>query len=86
MRPVLVTRLERLLDQQAAESRAIDEEVPFDDLTVFQRDGFHETGFRIQGRIFDQALDSLDAASLGKLSQVLAVLDRIDVVGVVHEG
>ena len=84
MRPVLVTRLQRLFNQQTTESRAVDEEVPFDGLSILQRDRFHKTGLRVQGSIFNQPFDPLDATRLGTCPQILAVLNRIEVVGVIY--
>ena len=82
VRPVLVAGLQRLLDQQAAESRAVDEQVAGDARAALQRDGFDEAVFAAQLHVDDFAFDALDAARLGVAAQVLRVEAGIEVIGV----
>src|SRR4029077_8873990 len=81
--PVFVAGLERLLDEYAAESRAIDEQVALDALTGVHDDGFDETGLRVLHDAADLHLDALDALRLAALAQIACVQRRIEVIGVV---
>src|SRR3954452_13924277 len=55
--PVLVTGLERLLDEQAAESRAVDEQLALDDLSVRHLDRFDVPILTVLPDVGDLALD-----------------------------
>ena len=66
--PVLVAGLQGLLDQQAAEARAVDEQVAFDELAVFQHSG-DEACFGILPDVTDLPLDALEAVALGEVAQ-----------------
>ena len=66
MRPVLIARLQRLLDDQPAKSGAIDEQVAFDELARVQHQRFDESGFAVLPDFLDLAFNALDAETFGK--------------------
>ena len=84
MFPVVVTGIERLLDQQAAEAGAIDEQVAFDDLARLQADRGDIACVRILLDEFDLAFLPHGAVFLGQAAQELRVQRCVDVVGVVQ--
>ena len=84
MRPLLVARLERLLDQKSAKARTVDEEVAFDLLSALQGDGGYETGFGVKRNVIDPAFLAHDAVFLGILAQEACIARGIDMIGVVH--
>ena len=76
--PILITGLQRLLDQQSAEARAIDEEVRLDDLPAFERDRRDVAIFG--GRDVDDApFGPPDAMHLGKRVQIFRIERGIEV-------
>ncbi len=82
MVPILVTGFQCLFDQQAAETGAVDEQVAFNALARFERDGRNEAAFGILVDRGDLALDALDTEGFTKPAQVRAVQRRVEVVGV----
>ncbi len=80
--PLLVACLHRLLDQQAPEAGAIDEQVALDPPAAFQGHGLQEAVLAAQGHVQDLALGARDAARLGIGPQVLGVEGRIELIGV----
>src|SRR5690349_12714035 len=60
LRPVVVARLQSLLDEQTPEARAVDEEVPADSLARFENERLDETGFRVLTHLANLALDAGD--------------------------
>src|SRR5688500_7186526 len=61
VRPVLIAAVERLLDEQSAKARAIDEQIPFENFAAFERHGFDETGLGRLGAANDLALAAANA-------------------------
>ncbi len=81
VRPVLVSGLQRLLDQQAAEAGAVDEEIRFDPAVAFERDR-RDVAAVAHFDIDDLPLGALDAVLLGEGAQISRVERRIEVEGV----
>ncbi len=81
MRPVLVAGLQRLLDQQAPEAGAVDEQVALDGRAGLQPQGGDEAGLGVLVDLDDLALGPLDAQPLGEAAQVLAVEDGVEMIG-----
>src|SRR3954469_16051248 len=79
--PVFVSRLQGLLDEQPAKSRAVDEQIAFHDLVRMQYERLDESTLAILVRVADFSLDAADAAALRERAQEFAVLTRIEVVG-----
>ena len=61
--------MQRLLDQQAAETGAIDEQIAFDALAAFHHYCVDMTIAVAQHGLFDLAFSALDAARLGVAAQ-----------------
>src|SRR4051812_46171064 len=66
LRPVLVSGLERLLDQQPAKAGAVDEELAFDDPAVGKLHRFDESVLAAKLDVDDLAFDPVDAVALGE--------------------
>jgi hypothetical protein len=81
--PVLESRLQRALDEQAAKAGAVDEEVALDDLALFELERFDESGGRVGAHLLDLALDAFHALGLGQPAQVTRVQGRVEVIGIV---
>ena len=79
VRPVLVAGLQRLLDQQAAKARAVDEEVRLDAPVVIQMQRADETILWAQLHVQHFALDARDTPCLRVPAQVLGVEPRVEV-------
>ena len=84
--PVLVAGLQGLLDQQAAEARAVDEQVAFDELAVFQHKCGDEACFGMLADVTDLALDAPEAVALGEAAQEARVQTRVELVGIADLG
>jgi hypothetical protein len=80
--PVLVAAFQRFLDQQPAETRAIDEQLAADRATIVQRHRVDETIVAAQRHVDDPPFDPLDAARFGIIAQVAGVEPGIEVEGV----
>src|SRR5690349_24247763 len=83
VRPVFVTRVQCLLDEQATKAGAVDEQIAFDDGSRMQHQRLDVARFRILADLLDLAFDALDTASFGETSQEFCVLPGIEVVGVI---
>ncbi len=82
MAPILVTGFKRVLDQQAPEARAIDEQIARNGCAAFQRDAFHIAAFAIAGDVGDLALDPGDALTGRETAQKGRIEASIEVVGI----
>ncbi len=80
--PIDIARLQRILDQQAAETGAVDEQVAGDSLSLVEMHRCHKARFRILGNMGDLALDAFDTAGLGIGPQVAGIEAGIEVIGV----
>ena len=80
--PVFILRLHGALDQQAAESRAVDEQVALDAASVAQPQADNEPGLRMKVHAIDHGLDALDAALHGVLAQIGSVKTGVKVEAV----
>ena len=65
---VFVSGLERLFDEQAAKSGAVDEQIARHGFTGLEHQRFDETGFRMLLDALDLAFDSPDALGLAELA------------------
>ena len=81
--PVLIAGFQRLLDQQAAEAGAIDEQVTFDHLAIVQHQRLDVATVGILAHFLDHALDPVDPVTLEFLAQEIDVERGIHVVRVV---
>src|SRR6185369_16249252 len=77
-------RLQRLLDQQATEARAIDEQIAFDPLPAVKLDGFDMSVGAAQLDVDDFALDAPHSGLLGVAAQEARIEPGIEVEGVEH--
>ena len=84
MGPVLEPRLKLLLDQQAAEARAVDEQVARNPRAVGEHDRVDVAAFAVALDRDDPAFLADDAALLGKTAQELRVEARVEMEGVGH--
>src|SRR5688572_29866801 len=84
MRPVFVANVQRLSDQQAAEARAVDEQVAFDVRARIQPHRGDGAGRRIGLDLDDLPLDALRAEAFAELAQELRIQAGIDVKGIVQ--
>jgi len=75
--------MQRLFDQQSAEARAINEQIAFDDLAVFQHQRSHRAVMRVLPDLADLPFHPPQAVALGDAPQEYRVQPRIEVVGVV---
>src|ERR1700733_5500374 len=79
MRPVFVAGLENFLDESAAKSGAIDEELPGNLKTAGQVEALNVPGGCISGNADNFALYSLDSLSFTVATQVLCIEGGIEV-------
>ena len=79
MRPIVEARLQRLLNQQAAHARAIDEEVAGDALAALHHHSVDETVRLALRHAGNLALGAHDAALLGEAAQEARVETRVEV-------
>lgn len=82
VRPVDVTGLQRLFDQQATETGAVDEQVAGDLLPALEHHGFDEAVFAALQGVGDLPFDALHATPLRQLTQVARVQPRVEVIGI----
>lgn len=78
--PVVIAGLQRLLDQQAAQARAVEEEVAFDGLAARQLHSSDATVLAL-AHFDDLALHALHAALLRVAAQIARVETRVEVEG-----
>src|SRR5882672_9040261 len=67
--PVLVTRVQRLLDEQPAKTRAVDEQVAGDFAAIGELHGIDEAVFTVLLHVYDLAFDTLDAIRFAEAAQ-----------------
>jgi hypothetical protein len=84
VRPVVIARLERPFDQQAAKARAIDEQLRFDPAPVDERDRFDKAGLAMQRHVGDPAFHPRDARRFGPLAQERGIEPGVEVIGIVE--
>ena len=84
MRPVLVAGIERLLDQQAAKTGAIDEQVALDDRTVGEHHRFHVAALAVDFGVDDLSFDPAHAAVFSIVAQECRIQAGIEVERVVE--
>ena len=84
VRVVVVTGLQRLLDQQPPEPGAVDEQVTVDALAGVHDQCRHVAAFRVLFDAVDLAFLPDNAGFLRHLAQLLGVERRVDVVRVVQ--
>src|SRR5947209_15221331 len=80
MTPILVSGLESLLDQQAAEPRTVDKEIGLNDAAVLKGHGRDVAAF-VQADLDDPALRPDHAVLLGHAAEVFGVERRIELKG-----
>ncbi len=83
MRPVVIAGVERLFDQQAAETGAIDVQVRADHAAIFEHQPRH-VAYIILRDADDLALDAVDAARLAVAAQMARIETRVEVKGIRH--
>src|SRR5581483_3303897 len=81
VRPVFVSRAQRLFDQQAAKTGAVDEQIAGDALAALQYDRLDETVFALHD-FDDFSLGAPRAARFGVAAQKFRVQARIEMIGV----
>jgi hypothetical protein len=82
VRPVLVAGVQCFLDQQAAKTGAVDEQITLELFTALQGHSLDEAVLGAQLHLDDPALDSLHAARLGIAAQILRIQSGVEVIGV----
>src|SRR5687767_3499699 len=68
--PLLVARMQGLLDQQAAEARAVDEEITCNDCAVSERNRLDPAIFAAQPHVDDLTLGALDTSLFREAPQI----------------
>ena len=84
MRPILVSRLQRLLDQETPEAGAVDEQVGVHDLAVVEPDTVDKPVVRAERDVDHLAFAPHDAARLGEFSQIGGIETGVEMEGVAH--
>jgi hypothetical protein len=82
VRPVLVAGVERLLDQQATEPRAVDEQVTGERTPAIEAQRGDAAGLGVEVDRLDQPLDPRDPERLAVATQLGRVAAGVEVVGV----
>src|SRR5678816_3100437 len=82
MVPVIVARAELLLDQEPAETGAVDEQLASKRSTVGKRDRPDMAALPIHGHVNDLALDALGSVPFGVRPEEARIETRIEVEGV----
>src|SRR5256884_2406990 len=80
--PVLVARVQRLLDQKSPEARAVDEQVAADPLVSFQHHGLDEAVGAAQLDIHHAAFGALNTSAFGIAPQIPGIETGVEVIGV----
>src|SRR3569832_2523917 len=83
MAPIDVTGFQRLLDQEPAEARTVEEEIGFDALSAGERQRFDETVLSAQDDIDDLALAEHHTARLRIKAKIFRILSGIELEGVI---
>lgn len=86
MAPVLVSGGERLLDQEAPEAAAVDEQVRVQSPAVRKADRLDEAVGIPKTDADDLAFDTLHAARFGEATQEAGVKGRVEMIGVPQAG
>src|SRR5690606_1868111 len=81
-RPFVVACFERLLDEQTAETGAVDEQVAFDRRAALHRERFDPAVLAALTNRHDFAFYALDTALLGKCTQVLRIESGVELESV----
>src|SRR5438874_230871 len=81
-RPIVETGLQRLLNQQAAKSRTVDEEVGFDPCAALQHHPLHEAGLTVLHDVDDAAFGTYDARRFGEAAKIAGVERGIELESV----
>ena len=74
--------MQGLLYQQAAESRAVDEQIAFDGFTAFERDALHVPAFSVLVDVGDLPFGSHHPSGFGQLAQIPGIERGIEMEGV----
>jgi hypothetical protein len=83
VRPVVIAGVERALDEQPAEARAVDEQIGFDAAAVFELYRADEAAcVLVDSR--DLAFMARHAALFGIAPQIQRIARRIEMIGIVH--
>src|SRR5690348_10009510 len=82
MRPALIARVQRLLDQQAAESGTVNEQIAWNPLAAGEDDCRDESVCRPKYGFPNLAFRTAHAASLSEIPQVLCVEARVELIGI----
>ena len=82
--PVLVTRLQRFLNQQAAKAGAIDEQLPRNGLAVVEADRNDIATIGIAANLLDLAFDSRRPLPFRKGAKILRIEAGVEVIGVAN--
>ena len=83
MAPILPSRFQQLLDQQAAKAGAVDEQIAFDPFARLQAQGGDMAAFAVLLGIEDAALDTPRAMAFGEGAQESGVTAGIEVIGII---
>ena len=86
VRPVLIASAQRLLDQQAAHPRAIDEEIALQHIPAIGGERADEARLGMLVDPADLALETLHAPRLGQLAQVVRIERGVEMEGVAERG
>ncbi len=86
MAPVFIAGVQGLLDQQAAKTGAVDEQVALDHLPVFQHQRLDKATVGMLAHLLDLALDAGGAIALRVGAQEARIQAGIQMVGIVHRG
>src|SRR5207249_10458904 len=84
MGPVVVTRAQRLFDEQSAEPRAVDEQVARDGLSVGENHRIDIAALSIELHVYDLALDPVRAAGFGVVAEECRIEPRVEMERVAH--
>jgi hypothetical protein len=82
VRPVLIARLQRLLDQQPAKAGTVDEEVALDLAAVLQAHRFDEPVLAAQRDVDDLAFEPGHALGFGIMPEEAGIEARVEMEGV----
>ena len=84
--PILVTRVQRVLDQEAAKSGAIDEEISLDALAAVEGQRLDESVFGLERHGLNLTLRPLYARGLRNVAQISCKQRRIELQGIGDSG
>ena len=81
MAPILVAGLQRLFDEEAAEARAVDEEIGLENPAILQRHGRNVAAV-VDADVDDLAFGAHHSMLLGEAAEILRIKRGIEVEGV----